>query len=296
MSVATSLSETPPRRPRGEVVALRRGAVTGEAGLALRAAEGVTRLVDLHQRDPLSLRLPQPARGDIFEACVITTSGGIVGGDRLAIDVALGEGAQARVYPQAAEKIYRSLGADSRIEVSLKAGAGAWLEWLPQETIVFEGARLRRRTTLDLRADARVLAGEFLVFGRRASGESLRSGLVQDAWQLRRDGRLVWADSLYLVNDLARPLASTACLGGVEAYASLVYAADDAPAQLETLRALLPEESAASRHALTAVNGVVVGRFLGEAMAVRQAYGGFWAAARAALAGLPAALPRLWHL
>jgi len=296
MSVATSLSEAPPRASGAEVVALRRSAVAGEAALGVRAEAGVTRLVELHQRDPLSLRLPQPGRGDIFEASLITTSGGVVGGDSLKVEVTAGAGSALRVYPQAAEKVYRSLGADSRIGVGLTAAAGAWLEWLPQETILFDGARLRRDTNIELAPGARVLAGEFLVFGRRASGERLSRGLIHDGWRIRRGGKLVWADALHVEGDLAAPLASAACLGGVTACASLIYAAEDAAAQLEALRDLLPEEPAGAQHALTAVNGLVVGRFLGEALAVRRSYGAFWAAARARLAGLPAALPRLWHM
>jgi len=296
MSVATSLSKAPLRAPTADIVALRRPAVVGEATLAVGAAEGVTRLVDLHHRDPLSLRLPRPARGDILEACVITTSGGIVGGDDLRIAVTAGENAQLRVYPQAAEKVYRSLGADSRIAVTLTAEAGAWLEWLPQETILFDGARLRRDTTVDLAPGGRVLAGEFLVFGRRASGESLSHGLIHDGWRIRRGGQLAWADALHAEGDLTAPLASDACLGGTTAFASVIYAAEEAPAQLDALRGLLPAETEGARFALTAVNGLVVGRFLGEALAVRRNYGAFWAAARAYLAGWPAELPRLWHL
>jgi urease accessory protein len=278
------------------VVALRRSAVAGEASIAVVATDGVTRLAQLHQRDPLSLRLPHPGRGDILEACLITTSGGVVGGDRLTVSASAGEGTALRLYPQAAEKIYRSLGADSRIAVTLKAGAGAWLEWLPQETIVFDGARLRRDTLVERQPGARVLAGEFLVFGRRASGEQLSQGLIHDAWRLRRGGRLVWTDALRLEGDLRRPLSSAAGLGGAGAYASLIYDADDATGQLDSLRALLPADGPEARSALSAVNGLVVGRFLGEALAVRRAYGAFWAAARAQLAGLPPNLPRLWEI
>lgn len=297
MSVATSPSEViPANQASAAVVPLRRAAVRGEAALSVRAEAGVTRLVDLHQRDPLSLRLPQPARGDIFEASLITTSGGIVGGDSLEIAVTAGAYTQLRVYPQAAEKVYRSTGAGSSINVSLSAAAGAWLEWLPQETILFDGARLRRKTTLTVEPGSRVLAGEFLVFGRSASGETLSQGLIRDAWQLRAGKRLIWADALHMEGDFRRPLASIACLGGMTAFASAIFHAEDAAAQLEPLRALLPEDSPGSQQALTAVNGVIVGRFLGEARAVRQAYGAFWAAARACLAGLPPALPRLWHL
>ena len=297
MSIATSRSESlQTLHAAAPVVPLPRGALLGEAAVAVAAEGGVTRLVDLHQRDPLSLRLPLPGRGDIFEASLITTSGGIVGGDSLDVAVTVGPGARLRVYPQAAEKVYRSTGADSRIEVILKASSGAWLEWLPQETILFEGARLRRRTTLEVDPGARVMAGEFLVFGRRASGETLTHGLIRDAWQLRSGGRLVWADALHMEGDLQRPLSSVACFGGGAAFASVVICGEDAEARLEALRSLMPADSPESRQALTAVNGLIVGRFLGEARAVRARYGAFWAAARTALADLPAELPRLWHI
>jgi len=278
------------------VLHLARPLVRGEARLRVAVRDGATRLAELHQRDPLSLRLPAPARGDIFEACVITTSGGIVGGDRLALEVAADAGSRLRAYPQAAEKIYRSLGPESRIDLRLSAGRGAWLEWLPQETILFEGARLRRESRLDLAAGARVMAGEMLVFGRRASGESLTRGSVHDGWRVYEEGRLRWADAFHLSGDLAAALASPACLGGCGAAASFIYAAPDAPARLEALRRLLPPDEADARQALSAVNGLIVGRFLGEARALRRAYGGFWAAARAVLAELPPQLPRLWHL
>ena len=264
--------------------------------MTVQANAGATSLVNLYQHDPLSVRLPRPTRGDIMEACVITTSGGIVGGDSLKIGVEAWAGARLRVYPQAAEKIYRSLGADSCIGVALRVEAGAWLEWLPQETILFDGARLRRTTELSLASDARALVGEFLVFGRRASGERLSSGLLHDAWRISRDGRLVWADACHMQGDLAQPLTSAACLDGIDAFATIIYAADDAPTALEPLRALLPVESPNARHALTAVNGLIVGRFLGDALEVRRNYGAFWTDARNYLAGLPAELPRLWQL
>lgn len=275
---------------------LARPEVRGEAVLRVAARHGVTRLADLHHRDPLSLRLPAPGRGDILEACIITTSGGIVGGDRLHLDITAGAGSSLRVYPQAAEKIYRSLGPESRIDINLTAEEGAWLEWLPQETILFDGARLRRNNRLTLAAGSRAMAGEILVFGRRASGEQLREGLIHDAWRVYEDGRLRWADGFHLSSDMTAALASRACLAGVGAAASFIYAGPDASARLVALRDLLPPEDDGAQHALSVVNGLIVGRFLGEARALRRAYGAFWAAARAALADLPPRLPRLWHL
>lgn len=296
MSAVISPSERVVPSQLSTALALRRPAVRGYAAITVQAQGDETTLVDLAQHDPLSIRMPKPARGDISEACVITTAGGIVGGDSLKVTVTARRGSRLRVYPQAAEKVYRSTGADSRIEVGLQVEEGAWLEWLPQETILFDGLRLRRTTELSLEPTARVMAGEFLVFGRQASGERLGRGLVHDAWRVYVGNRLVWADAFYAKDDLTRVLASPACLDGAGAFASFVYAGSDAASELERLRSLLTDDVGTFSQALSRVNGIVVGRFAGDARAVRQAFGAFWGAARQALAGLPPCLPRLWHL
>ena len=132
----------------------------------------------LFQHDPLRVLFPSPPPGELPTVALVTTSGGLVGGDELSVRVAAEAGAQVLVTAQAAEKIYRSAGADCRIEMTLQAGIGSWLEWLPQETIIFDGARFRRRTRIEATASARVLAGEFLVFGRSAMGEQVTRGLI----------------------------------------------------------------------------------------------------------------------
>ena len=268
----------------------------GRAEIVFTAQEGRTRLAHLYQHEPLRVLFPTPPQGDCLQAALVTTSGGLVGGDRLAGDVRAETGAQALVSPQAAEKVYRSTGADCRIEVTLAAAAQSWLEWLPQETILFEGARLARTTMIIADADAQVLAGEMLVFGRIGSGERLTRGFVRDAWEVRRAGTLVWADALLLDGNIARPLAHPAGFDGATAQATVIYVAPDAGRRLAEARAAL-DESAGVRCAASVVNGVLVTRFLGrDARAVRTAFGEFWKMFRHAAAGLPASLPRLWHV
>ncbi|MGE0717812.1 MAG: urease accessory protein UreD, partial [Alphaproteobacteria bacterium] len=139
------------------------------AGLVRFAAgRSRARLADLHQSDPVRLLFPDPPSGEPATAVVVTTSGGIAGGDRIRLSLAADAGAVASVGTQAAEKVYRSTGADARIGVGLAAGDGAWLEWLPQETILFDGARLRRKTEADVAPGGRLLALEMVVFGRIA--------------------------------------------------------------------------------------------------------------------------------
>ena len=167
-------------------------------------------LKHLYQHDPLRVLFPAPPRGEVPTAVVVTTSGGLVGGDRLDVTATTGPGASALITAQAAEKVYRSTGADCRIDVRLGAAENSWLEWLPQETILFEGSRMRRLTRVDVKGGGRLLAGEMLVFGRHASGERLTSGLIRDAWEVRRDGRLSWADALHMDGDLQAVLSDQA--------------------------------------------------------------------------------------
>ncbi len=266
---------------------------TAEIGFALK--QGETRLDHLYQHDPLRVMFPTPPAGEPPCAVLVTTSGGMVGGDRLDISVTAGPETTAMAMAQAAEKVYRSAGEDSAINVRLSVAQNAWFEWLPQETILFDGARLRRRTVIDLEPGARILAGEILVFGRIASGERMRQGLVREAWELRRDGRLVWADALHLEGPMDDIFANPACFDGATAMATAVYADDDAVQYLEQARTLLSAGNDHLRCAATVINGVLVMRWLGrDAQSLRRAFGEFWTGFRHAATGLPETLPRLW--
>ncbi|MGB0750121.1 MAG: urease accessory protein UreD, partial [Magnetospiraceae bacterium] len=261
-----------------------------EIGYAIR--DGQTRLKTLYQRDPLRVLFPLPAPGDLTSATLVTTSGGVTGGDSLSVSVSAGAHTRAMVLGQAAEKIYRSAGEDTNISVSLDVAEGAWLEWLPQETILFNGARLRRDTTVHVTADARLLAAEFLVFGRKAHGESLQSGLIRDAWSVYRDDALVWADALHLEGDLAAQIGHGAGFHGAGACATAIWTGEDRTTEI---REMLRESPV--RCGVTRVNGLNVMRWLdADAAAVRRAFGQFWAAFRASAGGLPGRLPRLWEI
>jgi urease accessory protein len=267
--------------------------VHGEATLQFQHGRNGTALADVYYHDPLKILFPH---GDVPTAALITTGGGLFGGDRYAIKVDLGTQAQALVVPQAAEKVYRSKGATCHVDVHLHADVSAGLEWLPQETILFEHARLRRNTHVHAVGDARVLAGEMVVFGRLARGEHFTQGLLRDAWFVRRDGRLVWADALHMDGAVQPCLDHMAGFGGARALATAVYVAPDAAVQLDAARNLM--DSAARhgvRHGATLVNGVLVCRWLADdPYAMRQAFAVFWAGFRAQTLGRVAQLPRLW--
>jgi urease accessory protein len=240
-------------------------------------------LSDLYQRAPCRVLLPRVPGAP--EAVLINTAGGLTGGDRIDQSIHVAADAAAVVTTQAAEKIYRSLGPDVRIATRLAVDGR--LDWLPQETILFDGGRLDRSLDIEVAAEARLLALDWLVLGRAARGERYTKGQVRDRWSLRHDGRLVWADRFRLAGDVAALAARRSLLDGAVALATLVYAAADAAARLEEMRGLLA--GLAVRAGVSLRGGVLVCRFLArDAFALRRDV----VAVLTAFRGGP--LPRVW--
>ena len=164
--------------------------VDAEGRLAVASRGGQTRLLRLGQEGAAKIRLPRVPEGAPLEAVLINTAGGLTGGDRLAWAVDLAADARAVVTTQACEKIYRSAGGLAEVSSRLRLGPAARLAWLPQEAIVFDGARLARRLDVELAEGAEVLVLEAVVFGRAAMGEQVVTAEISDRWEVRRDGRL----------------------------------------------------------------------------------------------------------
>jgi urease accessory protein len=221
---------------------------------------GRTVLDVLHQAGAARVRFPNPDEGAPPEAVLLNTAGGLTGGDRIDQGLGLGEGAQATVTTAAAEKIYRASDGDASIRVKLRLGAGASLAWLPQPTILFDQSRLDRRTEVELAGDARLLAVEMLVFGRMAMGEDVHRGAVRDAWRVRRDGSLAWADTFRVEGAVAAAFDRPGTLAGARAAGMILYAAPDAATRLDQARALL--QSAGGKAGASTWNGVLIVRAL----------------------------------
>ena len=260
----------------------------GGAELHFARSGSATRIAHLFQASPARFLFPDPEPGEPPLAALVNTAGGLAGGDAVTLDLRVGPAASAILSTPAAEKIYRSLGPVTRIDVKVEVEAGATLEWLPQETILFDRARLERRIAVSLAADARLLFAEMLVFGRQARGEVMRSGLVRDLWRLHRGGALLWADGVSMEQDLSARLQDRFGFAGAEAMASLLLAM---PSPLEPMREALRDAGAA---ASLVRPGLVVARWLGDAVAVRGALGAAICRLRAQALGQPARLPRLW--
>jgi len=214
------------------------------------------------------LRLRFPHAGVECEAVIVNTGGGMAGGDLARMTLDVGAGARALATTQSAEKIYKADGETSRMEIALSVAAGGSLVWAPQETILFEGARLQRRLEAEVAADASLLMVEAAVFGRLAHGETEADAGLRDDWRIRRAGKLIFAEAARIENAgarLERPAAG-AC---ARALATLLYVAPDAQDRLEPLRAALEAEIDTEGGRLEAgvslVDGFLVARLLSPA-------------------------------
>lgn len=278
------------------------------ASLALRVGlrGGHCRLLHNRHEGPLRLqRLLHPQGPQAAEALLLHPPGGIAGGDELAIDIAVGEGARLLVTTPGAAKWYRCESAGARQSIALTVEAGAALEWLPQESILFEGSRAEQRLTIDLADDARMIGWDIVQLGRLAAREHWRSGCWQQCLTLRRDARAVWLEQARL--DAGSPLHDAAQgLAGLPVFGTL-WACAPALAQpdvLEPLRAeldsMLARRIGAHRLQTAATwlpppRGVLLVRALAEdAGVLRDVLEHAWAILRGNVIGLDAQRPRIW--
>jgi urease accessory protein len=261
---------------------------TGHIALSVEAGAGVTRRQRVHEDGSLRVRFPN-VTAEPLEAVIVNTGGGMTGGDRFAIEMTVGVGARLIAGTAAAEKVYRSNGPDAEMTVRLELAEGASLAWLPQETILFDQARLSRRIDIDLAPGASLLMAEAVVLGRSAMGEAMSHGFFADRWRLRRDGKLVYADTAWLDGAIAARLIEPAIANSGIAIATVLLApgaGDELAARVEQVRAL--GEHFTGEVGISAWNGIAVGRLCAkDGAALRHDL-------IAVLAALGQPVPRLW--
>jgi len=227
--------------------------------LVLSCSENGTRIEDIFERSPTRIMFPRTGSRPVEEAVIINTGGGVAGGDRLECSVTVLPGASIAVTSQAAERVYRALHDPARVSTRLKAHESSRLAWLPQETIIFNWARLHRTTEIDLFSGSELLALEWLVLGRAAHGEIVVGGSISDSWQVKKDGRLIWADSFRIADETFAHLNRKALLSNCNAIATLIYFGPDLDKRLEFFREILL--SLECNCAVTLVGGLIVARF-----------------------------------
>lgn len=260
----------------------------GIARLVAEKSAGQTAAIDIDEAGPLRLRFPRIMASDALETVLVNTGGGVVGGDRMQIEIETGEGAKVAFTSQAAEKIYRSTGPAASIEVKLKAGAKSALHWVPQETILFDRARAARTIEAGMAADATLTMCEAVIFGRSAMGESVENGTLRDRWRVRREGKLIFADALRLDGNIGKTLKLPAIASGGNAVATMVHIAPDAESKLDAVRASF--EGQEIEAGASAFDGILIARIVAsDGFPMRSAV-------LQALSAAGAAVPRAYTL
>jgi urease accessory protein len=265
----------------------------GSGRIVLSGSENGTRIKEVFQRSPLRILFPSTVAGAVEEAVLVNTAGGIAGGDRLECDVTALSNACFAVTSQAAEKVYRALNAPARIATRLKVCEAAKLAWLPQETILFNWARLSRTTEIELTHGAELLALEWLVLGRAAHGEEITGGHITDRWRVKKDGRLIWADSFRATDETFPHLHRKALLSDCKAFGTLVYFGPHLDARLEFLRDIAP--SLGCYCSATSVSGLIIVRFAARvSLDARLALRCFLRQFSSEFGGHPFGVPKMW--
>jgi len=232
----------------------------GRVSFDVRTQDGVTRRGSLHESGSLRVRFPSP-EGAGLSGVFVNTAGGVAGGDRFDVDIAAGEGTRLTLTTAAAEKVYRAEGLPAQLNITLKVATGAHLAWLPQETILFDRARIARRIDIDLKEGASLLLCEIVVFGRAAMGEAMREGEFVDRWRVRRGGRLILAETVRLDGDIGAKLARPAIGKGAVAVATALIVPGN-EALVETIREI--SASFGTEVGISAWNGFAMARFCAQ--------------------------------
>jgi len=253
-----------------------------ELSLGFERDGGRTVLARRRHDGPLVVQKPlYPEGGEVCHAIVVHPPAGIAGGDELSLSVHSEQSTFVQLTTPGAGKWYRSAGpwASQRLDFDV---AGA-VEWLPQETIVYDGALADLSTDVRLAGEARYLGWEILCLGRTGSGERFSRGTIRLGTRIRRDGKLLWLERGRIEGG-GKLMQSPAGLGGHTVCGTLVAAATNvAPRRAEGL-------------AVTVLPGVLVARYLGDSSEeAKRAFSRLWAELRPAFLGREAQEPRIWR-
>jgi urease accessory protein len=273
-----------------EAIALSAQRVDARARLAVSRIDGRSRIERLYQEGAAKIRMPAVS-GDPLEAILINTAGGLTGGDRIAWEIAAGQNASVTVTTQACEKAYRSHSGEAGVDVRLEAAAGGRIAWLPQETIVYDGAALGRRLEVDLAEGAQALVVEATLFGRLAMGETVTRALFRDRWRVRQAGRLVHAEAFSIGPDVAATLARPTATGGGMAVATVLLISANAETFLAQARSIVGEGGGVSFWTVGGTGKLLARLVDGDGYGLRKRL--------APLIGLlngQAGLPKIWSL
>lgn len=257
----------------------------GEGRLAVKILDQRSRIARLYQGGSAKIRVPKLGQAGL-EAVLINTSGGLTGGDTMRWHLDAGADTHLTLTTQACEKVYRSSMGSASVSTEIKVDQGARVDWLPQETILYNRSALNRQMQVDLADDAELMAVEPVIIGRTGMGETVGVAQFHDRWRIQRGGRLIHAEDTRLDGDIPALLNHAATTGGRLGFATVLYVG----AKAEALRARVAPFCTGPRIGVSAWNEKLVIRLVAPTgFALRKALLPILAAMR------ETPLPRIWH-
>ncbi len=236
------------------------GRIVFKQGISLENGFRRTELERLFQEGSAHIRLPE-VYDTYTEAVLINSAGGLTGGDSLDWSIEAGEGTESAITTQSFEKIYRSLSGEAGITTRINIGEHARVDWLPQETILFNRSALRRELHVEMAETSRFTGLEAVIVGRAAMGESVRNVSFHDRWRITKAGNLVHAEDLKLTGEIEDSFKKTALLNGNKAFATLVYIGPEDDDQMKLILKNAEYDKNLSS-GISAFNGKIIARLV----------------------------------
>jgi len=235
--------------------------------------------------------------GDIPTATIVNISGGVVSGDIHKIKTVVEKDTSARLFNQSAEKVYSSYNnAKSEILTEIYVDHNSWFEWLPQETIIFNNAKLSRTIKVFLKKKAEALIGEMIVLGRVASQEQVKDVFLQDKIYLYKDSNLKWVD-IILLDEIKNAKNSKSRLNNCNCFFTIMLSVNNPKKYIEYIEGRLSFFTEGEFISYTVVNEVIIFRgIFHEPLVMRKIFAKIWQELRSYKRGLPNKMPKLWWI
>ncbi|RUT02574.1 urease accessory protein UreD [Dulcicalothrix desertica PCC 7102] len=272
----------------------------GKLDLLYANRQGTTQLIQAHHTAPLKVQRPfYPEGKAVCHSVILHTAGGVVGGDKLSCKFQLHPESQVLITTAAAGKIYRSNGRQATQNIDIEVSTGATLEWLPQETIIFDGAIYRQDTRIDLAENATLIGWEITRFGRSARGEKFLQGNWKSNTEVWQQGKPLWVDRQWLPGS-EEVFHSPHALNGQPVVGTLVFVGQAVPPEIiEKARSYTQHSTLSTQHSfgVTRLEHGFLCRYRGSSTSeVRNWFTAVWQLLRQSLLGRSDCIPRVWQI
>ena len=245
-----------------------------------------TELIDRQQQGPLTIQRPFYPEGKPCHIYLLHPPGGIVGGDKLELDIFLDHGSHLLMTMPGASKFYRSQGNIAQLKQKFTLAPNSIIEWLPQENIFFNGTNANLTTEFNLTLNSRLLGWETLCFGRPVMQEKFGQGNIKSRLTINLPDELGLDEHLKIIDGNCAPI-------GNYTYSATLFAYPINLAILQQVQKRL--ENSKVPIGATTLGQLLTVRLLANDNQICQQYlHQLWTLLRPLIINLPTCPPRIW--